>query len=174
MPVELTAPELATHERIGALVRGNAEPEQHARDAFHLVEAAKYGGRHFITNDKRLLKKASQIWTELLLRVLTAQEFVEEYYPEDASGQDGTAMIRKRQIVTPEELNHYLTREIRKIEDLEDARLQFQYVLRDPDEGGCNWSGAILSPGSKGSPEYGAPYARVIVQKARTLYNIKE
>ncbi len=83
-------------------------------------------------------------------------------------------MTPNRQIVTREELNRYLTNEIRKIEDLEDARLEFQYVLQEPDEDGCNWSDAVLNPGSKGSPEYGAPYARVILQKARALFNVKE
>ncbi len=88
MPVELTAPELATHKRIRTLIQGNAKSGKHDSDAFHLVEAHKYGGRHFITNDTRLLSMASQIWTELQLRVLTPQEFIDEYYPHDSSAQD--------------------------------------------------------------------------------------
>ena len=58
MPVELTQPELATHEKIRVLIQGNARAGQHARDAFHPVESAKYG-RHFITNDGRC-------WLEML------------------------------------------------------------------------------------------------------------
>ena len=41
MPVQLTAPELATHVKIRAMIQGNAQPGQHAKDAFHLVESAK-------------------------------------------------------------------------------------------------------------------------------------
>jgi len=78
MPVQLTAPELATHDKVRALIQGNAQPGQHARDAFHLVESAKYG-RHFITNDGRLLKKADDIWRMLSLRVLKPSEFLEAY-----------------------------------------------------------------------------------------------
>jgi hypothetical protein len=79
MPVQLTAPEMATHDKIRALIQGNAKPGQHARDAYHLVESAKYG-RHFITNDARLLKKADDIWKMLQLRVLKPSEFLDAYY----------------------------------------------------------------------------------------------
>ena len=79
MPVQLTAPELATHDKIRALIQGNAQTGQHAKDAFHLVESAKYG-RHFITNDGRLLKKADDIWRMLHLRVLRPSEFLDAYH----------------------------------------------------------------------------------------------
>jgi predicted nucleic acid-binding protein len=82
--VSLTASERATHARIAALIQGNAQPGKHARDAFHLVESAKNGGRHFITEDKRLLRLAPAIWKELLIQVLTPQEFVTDY---DFSGE---------------------------------------------------------------------------------------
>jgi len=68
MEVQLTGQELTKHEKVRALIQGNAKAEQHAKDAFHLVESAKYG-RHFITNDGRLLKKAGEIWEMLQLRV---------------------------------------------------------------------------------------------------------
>lgn len=84
MPVELTAPELATHKKIGALIQGNARAGQHTKDAFHLVESAKYG-RHFITNDARLLKKADEIWGLLHLRVLKPSEFLKAYRQAKAS-----------------------------------------------------------------------------------------
>jgi hypothetical protein len=174
MPVQLTDPEIATHERIRALIRGNAQSEKHTNDAFHIVESAKNGGRHFITNDRRLLKKAPQIWKALLIRVLTPSEFVADYYPAAESTEDNTMPIPKRETVTRDELNAILTREIRQIEDLEDAKLTFQYVLREPDETGCNWTGAVLNPGSKGSPEYGTPYAHGIVERARARYNIRD
>jgi predicted nucleic acid-binding protein len=80
MEVQLTQPELATHEKIRALIQGNAQPGRHAKDAFHLVESAKYGGRHFITKDGRLLKKAPEIWVLLRLRVLKPSEFLAAYH----------------------------------------------------------------------------------------------
>jgi predicted nucleic acid-binding protein len=171
MPVQLTAPELATHEGIRALIRGNAQSDRHAPDAFHLVEASKYGGRHFISNDGRFLRRAPEIWSALQIRVLSPIEFIAEYYTDVPSALAATA---PRQIVAPDELNRFLTEEIRKIEDLEDARLTFQYLLREPDETGCNWTGAILNPGSKGSPEYGAPHANAIVEKAGQRFNVSE
>jgi predicted nucleic acid-binding protein len=85
MPVQLTEQEKWTHQQIGELIRGNARAGKHANDAFHIVESAKNGGRHFITNDDRLLKKAPEIWQELLIRVLTASEFIHDYYPNGGS-----------------------------------------------------------------------------------------
>lgn len=78
IPVQLTAPERTTHDKIRALIQGNARPGQHDRDAFHVVESAKYG-RHFITNDGRLLKKAEEIWVMLHLKVLKPSEFLAAY-----------------------------------------------------------------------------------------------
>jgi predicted nucleic acid-binding protein len=78
-PVELIDDELATHQKIRTLIQGNATPGQHDKDAFRLVESAKYGGRHFITNDRRLLKKADEIWDALYLKVLKPSEFLAAY-----------------------------------------------------------------------------------------------
>jgi predicted nucleic acid-binding protein len=78
MRVTLTPGERAKHDQIRALIRGNAKSGQHDTDAYHLVESAKYG-RHFITNDKRLLKKAPEIWAILHLKVLTPTEFLAAY-----------------------------------------------------------------------------------------------
>jgi hypothetical protein len=78
LPVQLTPGELATHDRIRDLIQGNAKPGQHDRDAFHLVESAKYG-RHFITNDRRLLRKAEEIWEMLHLKVLKPSDFSAAY-----------------------------------------------------------------------------------------------
>jgi hypothetical protein len=76
--VELTDPERETHEKVRALIQGNSKPGQHDRDAFHLVESAKYG-RHFLTNDQRLLKKANEIWELLQLKVLAPSEWLAAY-----------------------------------------------------------------------------------------------
>ena len=78
MPVQLTAPEMATHETIRSLIQGNAKAGQHDTDALHLVESAKYG-RHFITNDTRLLRKAAEIWATLHLKVVRPSEFLAAY-----------------------------------------------------------------------------------------------
>jgi hypothetical protein len=79
MEVSLTPPELATHERLRMLIQGNAKSGRHHRDAFHLVESAKYGGRYFITKDRRLLKKAPEIWAALRLLVVRPSEFLSAY-----------------------------------------------------------------------------------------------
>ena len=81
MRVQLTEQEKATHRRIRDLIRGNAQSNLHDADAFHLVESQKNGGRHFITNDGRLLKKAADIWQALLIRVLSPKEFMDDYFP---------------------------------------------------------------------------------------------
>jgi hypothetical protein len=77
-PVGLTPDELAKLDRTRVLIRGNAKAGQHDKDAFHLVESAKYG-RHFITSDGRLLKKAGEIWKALQLKVLRPSEFLAAY-----------------------------------------------------------------------------------------------
>jgi hypothetical protein len=78
--VELTSSEWLTHDKIRALIRGNAQPGQHDKDAFHLVESQKYGGHFFITKDGRLLKKAADIWAMLRpLRVVKPSEFLAAY-----------------------------------------------------------------------------------------------
>ena len=78
-PVSLIDKELALHERIRELIRGNAASGQHDKDAFHLVESHKYGARFFITNDKRLLKKSDEILEALTLKVVTPPKFLEAY-----------------------------------------------------------------------------------------------
>ena len=85
MPVQLTPPELARHQTIRDFIRGKAKPGQHDSDAFHLVESAKYGGRYFITNDGRLLKKAPEIWKMLQLKVTKPSEFLAIYLTHAAS-----------------------------------------------------------------------------------------
>jgi predicted nucleic acid-binding protein len=85
--VGLTDDEEETQKKVRALIQGNSKPGQHARDAFHLVESAKYGGRHFITNDGRLLKKANQIWGMLQLKVLKPSEWLTAYKAHESSVQ---------------------------------------------------------------------------------------
>ena len=105
--------------------------------------------------------------------MISPTDFIAEYYPNvPADPMPAVAAAVTRRVITPDELNRFLTDEIRKVEDLEDARLTFQHELREPDESGCNWDGAVLNPGSRGSPEYGVPHANAIVQKARRRFNV--
>ena len=79
-PVSLTPAEVQRHQQVRDLVRGNAKPGKHDRDAYHMVEAAKYGG-YFITRDPRLFRKCSQI-ARLLgqgFAIVTPTEFLEIY-----------------------------------------------------------------------------------------------
>lgn len=78
-PVKLTASELIRCQWIRVLIKGNAMPGTHDADAFHLVESAKYGGRYFITNDARLIKKASDIFEELFITPLKPSVFLAVY-----------------------------------------------------------------------------------------------
>lgn len=75
-PVGLTPDELVLHRKVRSIVQGNAKPGKHERDAYHVVESAKYG-RYFITNDQRILKKGPEL-AELLpqLRIVTPTEFL--------------------------------------------------------------------------------------------------
>ena len=55
-------------------------PGKHSRDAYHMTEAAEYGG-YFITRDPRLIKKRSEI-TRLLgqdFAIVTPAEFLDKY-----------------------------------------------------------------------------------------------
>ena len=75
-PVPLTQNELDMRDKICALMQGNAKPGKHNRDAYHVVESAKYGG-YFITNDRRILKKEREIQKLLSsLSIVTPDQFL--------------------------------------------------------------------------------------------------
>ena len=74
-PVQLTGGESELYGRVLSLVQGNARSGKHDRDAFHLVESAKYGG-YFLTNEKRLLKRGAEIRDLLGIEVVTPTEFL--------------------------------------------------------------------------------------------------
>jgi len=77
-PVTLTEAEKRLHHDIRELLRGNAKLGKHDRDAFHVVEASKYGS-YFITNDERILKNRQELTKRLGLDVVTPTEFLERY-----------------------------------------------------------------------------------------------
>ena len=77
IPVELNQGENETHNRLRIIMKGNALSDQHDADAFHVVEAAKYGG-YFVTLDRRILKKKSEISSVLPgLWIVKPQELVD-------------------------------------------------------------------------------------------------
>jgi hypothetical protein len=55
---------------------GNAEIKNIADDLFHVCEAAKYGS-HFITRDKRLLKRADLIRSVVGVEVVSPRGFID-------------------------------------------------------------------------------------------------
>lgn len=72
----LTDAERNLREAIRNLIRGNAAVGRHDRDADHIFECQKYGGRYFITHDSRLLGKQAGI-AEILpgFQILTLADF---------------------------------------------------------------------------------------------------
>lgn len=61
LPVALNSEELAFRARLLSILAGSGNPEPMRRDADNVFEAKKYGG-HFITNDARVLARATQIY----------------------------------------------------------------------------------------------------------------
>ena len=78
-PVQLNADEQALHDEIRTLVQGNANPRRHDNDAFHVVEAYKYGAGYFITRDQRLLRLSADLERRLGTRVVSPTEFIAIY-----------------------------------------------------------------------------------------------
>lgn len=76
VPVQLTQEEKELHQKVREIVQGNAKAGKHDADAFHLVESQKYGAGHFLTNDKRLLKKKAEIGNLLNMEIVTPTEFL--------------------------------------------------------------------------------------------------
>jgi hypothetical protein len=74
--VALTQGEQELYKKLLAHVTGDSKPENIARDLFHVFEAQKNGGGHFITRDKRLLKRSEAIAELLGVEVLAPEDFV--------------------------------------------------------------------------------------------------
>jgi predicted nucleic acid-binding protein len=87
IPTGLNSQEQDFRRRVAAALQGNAAPGKHAADAYHLAEAAKYGG-YFITHDERVLKRSGGL-RDLLppsLQIVTLARFL-EIFDEYESGQ---------------------------------------------------------------------------------------
>lgn len=77
--------------------------------------------------------------------------------------------------MTLDELSAWLTTELRKIEDCHDSSVAVQYLLRNPDADGCNWSDeVVLSVGRSATADYLYPHVRRLVGEARLKFNVKE
>ena len=79
---ELSQFELEQREKFIINTRGNSEPKNIDTDLSHIVEAAKYHARYFITRDNRLMNetrkaKIRNFYTHLSL--VTPEEFVEYF-----------------------------------------------------------------------------------------------
>jgi hypothetical protein len=75
----LTTSQRADHRRVQTILTGNAHPQTHAADASHLSEAAETGCGYFVTEDKRILKKRTQLHAALppTLTIVNLVEFFE-------------------------------------------------------------------------------------------------
>jgi predicted nucleic acid-binding protein len=78
MSVELNPQEQDFRRKLTGALQGNALPGKHAADAYHLAEAAKYGG-YFITHDDRILRKPGDLLGLLppSLQIVTLERFLE-------------------------------------------------------------------------------------------------
>jgi len=72
----LTSEEQAEQRTFIEALRGDAKPENIDCDLKHVWDAAKHGGRFFLTVDRRLLKRADKIFEHKLICVLTPEDFV--------------------------------------------------------------------------------------------------
>lgn len=82
----LNASQRDSRQRVAAILQGNARPETHAADASHLSEAAEAGCGYFITHDKRILGRRSELAAVLppSLNIVTLEEFLAIFDDYDA------------------------------------------------------------------------------------------
>jgi hypothetical protein len=78
-----------------------------------------------------------------------------------------------RSVISREELQKWLTTEIRKFEGCEECSFGGIMPLRQPDEFGCNWSDDIILRMTGVPPEIYRPAFKSIVAEARRKFNIE-
>lgn len=78
----------------------------------------------------------------------------------------------KRELVSAEYLQQWLTSELQKCEDCADCKFCGINALRGTDETGCNWSNSALSC-SGTLAGVCAPHVQEILLVARSRYNLK-
>jgi hypothetical protein len=131
IPVGLTVGERKERDRLLQLSRGNANLKNIAADLMHVAEAGKYGG-YFITLDERLLKRSAVISDVIGVEVVTPERFIERV----AEAQEGLDQEENmnRAVISKEELQTWLTTEIRKFEGCEKCSFGGIIPLRQKDE----------------------------------------
>lgn len=82
--------------------------------------------------------------------------------------------MTNRTMLSRDELNEWLTKEIQKVEDLEGSSLTVQYLLNDPDVDECNWSGVVGQVGPNTTAEQLNFAAKLIVDRARALFDLAD
>ena len=78
----------------------------------------------------------------------------------------------KKAIISKEELQTWLTIEIRKFEGCEECSFMGIIPLRQPDEFGCNWSADIVLKMTGVPPEIYRPAFESVMAEARRKFNI--
>jgi hypothetical protein len=73
----LTSGQRAERQRVAEILQGNARPGKHAADAAHLSEASETGCSYFVTHDRRILRKCSELRAVLPpnLWIVSLEEF---------------------------------------------------------------------------------------------------
>lgn len=83
--------------------------------------------------------------------------------------------MSERKIVSPTELNDWLTNEIRKVDGCHQCELTWKYRLRYPEEHeGCNWSGLTLRLGEDADIRVATEAAAKIEVHAFELFNLED
>lgn len=74
------------------------------------------------------------------------------------------------------QVDRYLTRQLRKLTGFGAVSASVGYRLREPDEKGCNWSGAVVLRCGAHAPDAGIIAATLppFVKMARARFNLKE
>lgn len=79
----------------------------------------------------------------------------------------------KRQIVSKEKLQAWLTAELQKVEDCNECTVGGIMALQQPDEDGCNWSDSIVVSTGGVPLHYFKPHLDVIMANARARFNVE-
>lgn len=74
--VSLTYEETSDMVSFLRIHRGNAKAKNIDADLTHVWEAAKYGGRYFVTADQRLLGRADEIAAHKSIKVITLENAI--------------------------------------------------------------------------------------------------
>jgi hypothetical protein len=90
-------------------------------------------------------------------------------------GQKRRAVMAGRKIVSPTELNTWLTAQIQKVDGCKDCKLTWKHRLLEPEKhGGCNWSELNLRYGDGTDHDTAVKAALTIEREAFEQYNLEE